>query len=108
MMLLLQLSFPPTLSSRLSERLMELAREEGLCTDMTALLTLCNKTENDIRACLSTLQFFKSKRAELRIQDVAKANVGLKDCQKSLFVVWREIFEVSYRVRSISSQFVEA
>ena len=57
-------------------------------------MTLCDKTDNDIRACLSTLQFFKSKGKELRAADVQHVSVGQKDSKKSLFSVWREIFEI--------------
>ena len=73
---------------------MDISRKERLSTDMTALLALCEKTDNDIRACLSTLQFFKSKGKELRSSDVQKANIGQKDVQKSQFSVWKEIFQV--------------
>jgi len=51
--------FPPTASNRLANRLREITKKEELKTDLTALLALCKKTENDIRSCLSTLQFFK-------------------------------------------------
>ena len=61
---------------------------------MTALMALCEKTDNDIRACLSTLQFFKSKGIRLRLIDVQNTNVGQKDSQKTHFAVWKELFEV--------------
>ena len=50
--------FPPTSSTKLAERLKEIALREKLSTDLTALLALCKKSDNDIRSCLSTLQFF--------------------------------------------------
>ncbi|XP_059092266.1 chromosome transmission fidelity protein 18 homolog isoform X2 [Tigriopus californicus] len=86
--------FPPTLSGRLSQRLLEISRKENLLTDTTALNALCEKTENDIRSCLSTLQFFKSKGKPLRTMDVQQANVGQKDSQKSHFSVWNELFQL--------------
>ncbi len=45
----LTVPFPPTLPDRLSRRLLNLARREGLHTDLSALTTLCEKTDNDIR-----------------------------------------------------------
>ena len=34
----------------------QIAREERLKTDLTTLLALCEKTDNDIRSCVNTLQ----------------------------------------------------
>ena len=34
----------------------KVSKKELFQTDMTALLALCEKTENDIRSCLNTLQ----------------------------------------------------
>ncbi len=53
---ILQIQFPPTLSQRLAQRLLDISGRENLRTDLTALLALCEKTGDDIRACLSTLQ----------------------------------------------------
>jgi len=63
-------------------------------TDLTALLALCKKTDNDIRSCLSTLQFFKRRGKVLSSADIAGVAVGVKDSQKSLFSVWDEIFTI--------------
>ncbi len=93
-MFYMQVPFPPTLSARLSQRLLEIARRERLRTDLGALSALCDKTDNDIRSCLSTLQFFKIRGSELKASDVQKTNVGRKDAQKGLFTVWRELFTV--------------
>ena len=41
--------FPPTLSSRLASRLKEISTAEKLNADLTALLALCKKSDNDIR-----------------------------------------------------------
>ena len=77
-MLTLQVPFPPTLSSRLAQRLQDIAMKEKLRTDMTALMALTEKTDNDIRACLSTLQFFKSRGKYMRSVDIHKVNIGQK------------------------------
>jgi len=84
--------FPPTSDTKLADRLKEIAIKEKMSTDLTALLALCKKSENDIRSCLSTLQFFNRKGKVLRASDVSSFNLGTKDTQKSLFNVWSEIF----------------
>lgn len=91
-------NFPPTTSARLAERLCEIARHQGIKTDMGALLALCEKTGNDIRACLAMLHFFKSLNKPVTLSDIWKTNVGQKDQQKSLFNVWNDIFWVTKKV----------
>ena len=90
--LALVIPFPPTLSSRLASRLKEITASEKLQADLTALLNLCKKSENDIRSCLSTLQFIKKQSKYLKSSDVAKINLGTKDSQKSSLKVLDEIF----------------
>ncbi|PSN58137.1 hypothetical protein C0J52_01024 [Blattella germanica] len=84
--------FPPTASSRLAQRLMEIARKQKIRTDMGALLALAEKSSNDIRSCLSVLHFFKSQKKDVRLVDIQRNNIGQKDVQKGLFTVWQEIF----------------
>ena len=86
--------FPPTLPARLAGRLREITAVEQLKTDLSALLALCKKTDNDIRSCLSTLQFFRKRGQQLRTSDVASAAVGSKDATRSLFSVWESLFTV--------------
>ncbi|XP_035217441.1 chromosome transmission fidelity protein 18 homolog, partial [Stegodyphus dumicola] len=90
--LALVLNFPPTTSSRLTARLNEVSLKEGLIAEMAALTLLCEKTSNDIRSCLSTLQFIHRKQKELKVHDLKGLHIGQKDVQKSLFVVWQDIF----------------
>ena len=45
----LVVAFPQTLSSRLAARLKEITTQEKLSADLTALLALCKKSDNDIR-----------------------------------------------------------
>lgn len=61
---------------------------------MTSLLTLSEKTGNDVRSCLSMLQFYNIIQKPLTIIDVLKSNLGQKDRQKNLFNVWSTIFQV--------------
>ena len=86
--------FPPTESQRLVQRLSFISGQQRLKTDLTALMALCEKSGNDIRSCLSTLQFFKSKGQKLSSADVHKTSVGNKDSQKSLFSVWQDLFQL--------------
>ncbi|BFZ03156.1 hypothetical protein BsWGS_06195 [Bradybaena similaris] len=99
----LVLNFPQTESSRLASRLYEVVREEKLKTDMNALLALCEKTDNDVRSCLNTLQFVRQKQKELTLRDIQTMSVGQKDTQKSLFSVWHEVFAMP---RPKKNQFV--
>ena len=92
--LALLVPFPPTLSSRLVQRLQEVAQAERMRADQTALLALAEKSQNDIRSCLATLQFFKSRGKPLKMIDVHRATIGQKDSHKSHFVVWKELFTV--------------
>ena len=92
--LALVIPFPPTGSSKLASRLKEVAAAEDMRADLTALLTLCKKTDNDIRSCLSSLQFFRKRGRVLSSADVADLSVGAKDSQKSLFSVWDDVFAV--------------
>ena len=90
-------NFPPTESARLAERLLLIAKQEKIQTDLTSMLALADKTGNDVRACLSMLQFHSSLKKPLRLTDVLKSNVGQKDRHKGLFGIWSAIFQVGNR-----------
>lgn len=66
--------------------------------DFTSLLALAEKSGNDVRSCLSMLQFFASTGKPLTIIDVLKSNIGQKDMQKGLFKIWESIFQVSTHI----------
>uniref|UniRef100_A0A2K5ET71 Chromosome transmission fidelity protein 18 homolog n=1 Tax=Aotus nancymaae TaxID=37293 RepID=A0A2K5ET71_AOTNA len=89
------LHFPPTLPSRLVQRLQEVSLRRGLRADPGVLAALCEKTDNDIRACINTLQFLHSRgQRELSVRDVRATRVGLKDQRRGLFSVWQEVFQL--------------
>lgn len=69
-----------------------------MVADGTSLLALAKKSGNDVRSCLSMLQFFTSLNKPLTLTDVLKSDIGQKDMQKSLFVIWESIFQVSTTV----------
>ncbi|XP_068202844.1 chromosome transmission fidelity protein 18 homolog [Palaemon carinicauda] len=93
-LLALVIQFPPTHSTRLAQRLSEVCRRQRLKADLTVLMALCDKMENDIRGCMSVLQFVKSNKTDLRLNDVDTSAVGQKDYQRSLFNVWHDIFSI--------------
>uniref|UniRef100_A0A663NCG8 Chromosome transmission fidelity protein 18 homolog n=1 Tax=Athene cunicularia TaxID=194338 RepID=A0A663NCG8_ATHCN len=89
------LSFPRTAPSRLAQRLCEITLRQGMRADTGALLALCEKTENDIRSCINTLQFLHGRgQKELSVQMVQTMKIGLKDQNKGLFSIWQDIFQL--------------
>ncbi|KAL7044013.1 hypothetical protein ACKWTF_001745 [Chironomus riparius] len=81
-------------NARLAERLIHISYREHVKTDMTAMLSLAEKTGGDIRSCISVIQFFSNTKKALTLFDVLKSNVGQKDQHKTLFNVWSSIFQI--------------
>ncbi|XP_054879093.1 chromosome transmission fidelity protein 18 homolog isoform X2 [Poeciliopsis prolifica] len=104
------LAFPQTQPSRLSQRLAEISMLQGLKADTGALMCLCEKTDNDIRSCINTLQFLHGrglKQLDSRI--IQSVSVGQKDHNKGLFHLWQEIFQLPRTKRKrIGKGFEEA
>ncbi|KFO34757.1 chromosome transmission fidelity protein 18 homolog [Fukomys damarensis] len=99
------LHFPPTLPSRLVQRLQEISLRQGMQSDPGALAALCEKADNDIRACINTLQFLHGRgQRELSVRDVQTTHVGLKDQRKGLFFVWQEVFQLPRAQRRLGGQ----
>ncbi|XP_029413624.1 chromosome transmission fidelity protein 18 homolog isoform X2 [Nannospalax galili] len=99
------LHIPPTLPSRLVQRLQEISLRHGMQSDPGALAALCEKTDNDIRACINTLQFLYGRgQRELSARDVQTTHVGLKDQRKGLFSVWQEVFQLPRAQRRLTGQ----
>lgn len=67
---------------------------QGMRADVGALAALCEKTDNDIRACINTLQFLHGRGRELSVRAVQTTHIGLKDQRRGLFSVWREVFQL--------------
>ncbi|XP_035915325.1 chromosome transmission fidelity protein 18 homolog [Anopheles stephensi] len=95
-------NFPPTECARLAERLLVIAKKEQITTDLTSMLALAEKTGNDVRACLSMLQFFACMKKPIRLTDVLKCNVGQKDRHKGLFSIWSSIFQITRPKKTIT------
>uniref|UniRef100_A0AAY4CQT5 Chromosome transmission fidelity protein 18 homolog n=1 Tax=Denticeps clupeoides TaxID=299321 RepID=A0AAY4CQT5_9TELE len=90
------LAFPQTQPSRLVQRLAEISRHQGMKAESGALMTLCEKTDNDIRSCINTLQVLLHGRGKKQLDQrmVSSVCVGQKDQNKGLFSVWQEIFQL--------------
>ncbi|XP_072513774.1 chromosome transmission fidelity protein 18 homolog [Salminus brasiliensis] len=89
------LTFPPTQPSRLAQRLAEITRRQGMKADTGSLMALCEKTDNDIRSCINTLQFLHGRgQKQLDQRVVSSMCIGLKDQNKGLFSLWQEIFQL--------------
>ncbi|KAM9391208.1 chromosome transmission fidelity protein 18 homolog isoform 2-T2 [Salvelinus alpinus] len=63
--------------------------------DVGTLIALCEKTDNDIRSCINTLQFLHGRgKRQLDVQAVQSMRIGQKDQNKGLFNLWQEIFQL--------------
>uniref|UniRef100_A0A7N8WTK5 Chromosome transmission fidelity protein 18 homolog n=1 Tax=Mastacembelus armatus TaxID=205130 RepID=A0A7N8WTK5_9TELE len=104
------LAFPQTQPSRLAQRLAEISVWQGMKADTGTLISLCEKTDNDIRACINTLQFLYSRGLkQLDAKTVQCVSVGQKDQNKGLFHLWQEIFQLPRTKRKrIGEGFEEA
>uniref|UniRef100_A0A8C6TKP3 Chromosome transmission fidelity protein 18 homolog n=1 Tax=Neogobius melanostomus TaxID=47308 RepID=A0A8C6TKP3_9GOBI len=89
------LTFPQTQPSRLAQRLAEIAVRQGMKADTGTLMALCEKTDNDIRSCINTLQFlFGRGHKQLDSRTIQCISVGQKDQNKGLFHLWQETFQL--------------
>ncbi|XP_056136415.1 chromosome transmission fidelity protein 18 homolog [Lampris incognitus] len=89
------LTFPQTQPSRLAQRLTEISRQQGMKADTGTLMALCEKTDNDIRSCINTLQFLHGRgKRQVDTKTVQSVSVGQKDQNKGLFHLWQEVFQL--------------
>ncbi|XP_068177766.1 chromosome transmission fidelity protein 18 homolog isoform X2 [Antennarius striatus] len=104
------LTFPQTQPSRLTQRLAEISLQQGMKTDTGALMSLCEKTDNDIRACINTLQFLHGRgHKQVDSRTIQCVSVGQKDQNKGLFNLWQEIFQLPrVKRKRIGAGFEEA
>ncbi|KAI3511528.1 hypothetical protein L1887_18682 [Cichorium endivia] len=82
----------PTVN-RIVSRLKYICNKEGMRTSSVALTALAEYTECDIRSCLNTLQFLNRKKEMLNVMEISSQVVGRKDASKSVFDVWKEVFQ---------------
>ena len=74
----------------------EVSLKEDLSLDTVILHKLAEKTDCDIRSCLSSMQFMKSykgRNADTESQDLFQ-QIAKKDKNKGIFAVWNDIFNL--------------
>ncbi|KAF6141075.1 hypothetical protein GIB67_006520 [Kingdonia uniflora] len=54
---------------------------------------LSNIRKCDIRSCLNTLQFLNKKKEILNVLEISSQVIGRKDVSRSVFDVWKEVFQ---------------
>ena len=81
-----------TRSERLSSRIKTICRHEHVVLRADALNILCQRTDNDIRSCLNTLQFLSARSSTISRDAIMHTCVGHKDRKVALFEAWKAIF----------------
>ena len=81
----------------LVRRLRDICTTERLDVDTKSLAKLVDSTDGDLRSCLNTLQFIRTKGGG-RVDDAAlrSAAVGSKDGGTSLGAVWDRLFRIPH------------
>lgn len=87
-------NFPPISSAHLADRLYHIAKRENIKTDLGTMLVLAEKTNCDVRSCVSMMQFFGAMKKPLTLHEVLKSTMGEKDHNKGLFQIWSSIFQI--------------
>ena len=59
---------------------------------MDGLVALCEKTRNDIRSSLNTLQFLSKRTSRITAKLINELSIGHKDYEKSIYEIMNEIF----------------
>lgn len=80
---------PP--SQYIVERLRDICNREHLKADQRVLTTLVALTGGDIRSCLNTLQFVKSRSPVVTMEDIKASSVGAKDTGTTLQTAWNAL-----------------
>ncbi|KAF9447866.1 P-loop containing nucleoside triphosphate hydrolase protein [Macrolepiota fuliginosa MF-IS2] len=73
-------------------RLQEICDNEGLKADTRALNTLVAMAKGDLRGCINTLQFIKSRKEEVTETVIRTATTGMKEGDTSILSVLNSIF----------------
>ncbi|EIW66530.1 hypothetical protein TREMEDRAFT_34848, partial [Tremella mesenterica DSM 1558] len=74
------------------KRLREICDKEALSADLRVLTNLVDVTAGDVRSCLNTLQFIKSRSSIVTDEAIRTSSVGLKDSGTSLQSTWNSLF----------------
>ncbi|KAF7338056.1 Chromosome transmission fidelity protein 18 [Mycena venus] len=95
----LQIRFVRPADIHTVKRLREVCEIEGLKADSRALTTLVGVARGDLRGCLNTLQFIKSRNQEVTENVIRGATVGMKEADTSLISVLNSLFTPLTRKR---------
>lgn len=60
------------------------------------MIALCDKTSNDIRSCLNTMQFLAKQTNKITFKLINELTIGQKDIEKNIFAIMNEIFFKKY------------
>ncbi|KAJ7744945.1 P-loop containing nucleoside triphosphate hydrolase protein [Mycena maculata] len=95
----LQIRFARPADIHTVKRLREVCEIEGLKADSRALTTLVGVARGDLRGCLNTLQFIKSRNQEVTEAVIRGATVGMKEADSSMVSVLNSLFTPLTRKR---------
>ncbi|BEJ10866.1 hypothetical protein CspHIS471_0102880 [Cutaneotrichosporon sp. HIS471] len=79
-------------SQFLVERLRFICDRERLKADLRVLTLLVDLAGADVRSCLNTLQFIKSRSPVLTADAIKSSSIGAKDAGTTLNTVWNALF----------------
>lgn len=94
-----QIRYTRLADGHIVKRLREICELEGLRADTRALSTLVGVAKGDLRGCLNTLQFIKSRNDEVTEPLIRRATVGMKEGDTTATSVINEIFAPLSRKR---------
>ncbi|KAF9532172.1 P-loop containing nucleoside triphosphate hydrolase protein [Crepidotus variabilis] len=78
--------------AHLVNRLKEICQLEGLKAESRALSTLVSSAKGDLRGCLNTLQFIKTRGENVTEAIVRKATAGMKEADTNYLTVLNNLF----------------
>lgn len=81
-------------NAQLVARLKAVCRAEKMAADAHTLTTLANLSGQDVRTCLNTLQFVRTKVGAAALTDTAleSSGIGRKTVAKSPLCLWKQVF----------------
>ena len=88
---------PEVRPSMLADRLMEIARKEGLRVELRDLMKLAERSGCDVRTCLGALQYMRGANMKENL------SLGLKDTRKGLFDSWKVLLQIPMTQKGILS-----
>ncbi|QRV99755.1 AAA family ATPase [Ceratobasidium sp. AG-Ba] len=76
----------------LANRLRDICHNQDLRADTRALTTLVTISQGDMRACINTLQFIKTRTDTVTEQEIARCTAGMKETEGSVQTAWQDLF----------------